>query len=491
MRTLYDLLEESAKHGAERPAVEDPEGGKDLSYGELLHFAQIMGGFLGAEGIRAGDRVALCAEKSASSVAAIFSILGAGAAYVPLDPDSPAGRNAGIVRDVVAAGLLADENASSQLKELLGWSGKAVPGNIFGGWTLLKPPARPSAGDPEISYILYTSGSTGEPKGVVHTHASALAFIDWCSEIFRPGTSDRVLSVAPFHFDLSIFDLFVSLKHGARIVLAGNEAQFHPQNLVDLATERGVTIWYSTPTTFRMVLKHGQASQATRPPLRLALFAGEVFDPADLDALRSVWKKARCYNLYGPTETNVCTYYDATDHTAEEGPIPIGKVCPFDQARLTEEGEILVTGASVMHGYWARPERTSESFWKDPEGVAWYRTGDFAQDRGDGQWIFDGRRDRRVKRRGHRVELDAIEAALREHPSVAEAAVVAFPDPESGVRLRAHMSWSSGAPPTAADIRNFCAKRIPSYMVPDSFSFDGPLPKLASGKIDYRGLEKK
>jgi len=495
MKDLQGLLEQSAYRYSTHLAIEHPERNEVLSYGELDRLAGIVGSLLKSAGVGAGDRVAICGEKSAAFVAAIFAVLKTSAAYVPLDPDSPAPRNADIVRDVAASALLADEQAARTLESVLGWTPAAVPEKIFTGWSVFVPPVHPKPGDLKTAYILYTSGSTGEPKGVVHTHESALAFVDWCSEVFRLEPSDRVLSVAPFHFDLSVFDLFVSVKHSARIVLAGRDARFHPQSLAILAAERRVTIWYSTPTTLRLFLRYGEPERADWSALRLVLFAGEVFDPADLEALRRVWKGSKYYNLYGPTETNVCTYFDATQHSGDEGPIPIGVACPFDRVRLAgdalpgHEGEILVSGASVMQGYWGRPKNTREAFWTDPRGLLWYRTGDFAKDRGDGQWVFEGRRDRRVKRRGYRVELGAIETVLRAHPFVAEAAVVALPDCESGVRIRAHVSWSSVQPKSLAGIRNFCAGRMPPYMIPDSFLFSGSLPKLSSGKIDYRRLE--
>jgi amino acid adenylation domain-containing protein len=460
-----------------------------------------------------GDRVGVCAPKSIGAVAAILGILKAGAAYVPVDPDAPPERAAYILGDcsvraaVVAGPLVAGLRAAGDehpladrggLEELAAYG---VELRLLGA-----APAAPATGagaaeDPEgLAYILYTSGSTGRPKGVMHTHASGLSFVDWCSETFRPRPEDRFSSHAPFHFDLSILDLYVPLKHGATLVLIGEELGKQPLRLAPVIAERRITVWYSTPSILRMLVDYGRMERHDYSALRLVLFAGEVFPVKHLRRLQAVWPHPAYFNLYGPTETNVCTFFAVPTGIPEERsePFPIGATCANARTRVVdeglrdvaprEEGELLVSGGPVMRGYWNLPERNAEALVRDETGARWYRTGDIVRDRGDGVHEFVGRRDRMVKRRGYRVELGEIEAALYRHPAVAEAAVVALPDEENGVLIKAYLAAPDGTPPSLVEMKQFCARNLPLYMVPDRFVFQAALPKTSTDKIDYLAL---
>jgi amino acid adenylation domain-containing protein len=356
------------------------------------------------------------------------------------------------------------------------------------------------ATDEKLSYILYTSGSTGRPKGVIHTHASALSFVDWCSEVLRPTADDRFSSHAPFHFDLSILDIYVPIKHGATLVLIGEELGKHPQKLADAISQKKLTVWYSTPSILRLLLQFGRLSGLDYSSLRLVLFAGEVFPVKYLTELKSIWSHPTFFNLYGPTETNVCTYLEVPTEIPQDRtePYPIGFVCSNDRARVVDnagrdvprgqEGELYVSGGSVMKGYWNLDERTAQAFQIDTHGELWYKTGDIVVQQEDGAYGFMGRRDRMVKKRGYRVELGDIEAALYEHPSIAEAAVVALPQDGEGVRIQAFVAWSGEMRPSLIEIKRFCSENLPLYMIPDQFSFQTSLPKTSTDKIDYQKL---
>jgi acyl-coenzyme A synthetase/AMP-(fatty) acid ligase len=236
--------------------------------------------------------------------------------------------------------------------------------------------------------------------------------------------------------------------------------------------------------------------------LRLVLFAGEVFPLKHVRALKSIWPKPRYFNLYGPAETNVCTYYELPSEIPEARtePFPIGKPCSNDRTQVMddqerpvqpgEEGELYVSGGSVMHSYCNLPERTAKAFFRDEAGFAWYRTGDIVREEREGNYIFIGRRDRMVKRRGYRVELGEIEVALYRHPAITEAAVIAVPDEESGVLIKAFLSWSEGERGSLIQLKKFCAEQLPLYMVPDSFSFQRSLPKTLTDKMDYQKLKE-
>jgi acyl-coenzyme A synthetase/AMP-(fatty) acid ligase len=210
---------------------------------------------------------------------------------------------------------------------------------------------------------------------------------------------------------------------------------------------------------------------------------------------------ARYFNLYGPTETNVCTFHEIPGMVPEDRmePYPIGKCCSHLRAKVVDpegatvarssEGELCIAGAGVMQGYWNLPENTARAFLVDADGIRWYRTGDIVLEQPDGNYVFLGRRDRMVKRRGYRVELGEVEAGLYKHPMVREAAAVAVPDTESGVRIKAYLACCEGKPPSLIELKTFCADNLPAYMIPDVFEFLDALPKTSTDKIDYQRLK--
>jgi acyl-coenzyme A synthetase/AMP-(fatty) acid ligase len=338
---------------------------------------------------------------------------------------------------------------------------------------------------------------------VTISHENALAFTRWARARFDVGPSDRAAGVAPFHFDLSTFDLYSTLEGGGTVVLIPEDVALFPAALAAHLESRAPTILYLTPSTIAGMLARGDLASKRFPALRLLLFAGEVFQPRHLSAFMSAFPGVRLSNLYGPTETNVCTYYEVPRELrwSDSETLPIGSKCSGDELRIVDldgsevprgqEGELLACGGSIMLGYWNRPEQTEKSFVVDEEGKRWYRTGDVVADEGGGSLRFLGRRDRMVKRRGYRVELGEIESALYRHPHVAEAATVALPDPESGVLIKAFLSWSGGSPPSMIELKQFCASNLPQYMVPDRFELLHELPKTSTDKVDYQTLVRR
>jgi acyl-coenzyme A synthetase/AMP-(fatty) acid ligase len=236
--------------------------------------------------------------------------------------------------------------------------------------------------------------------------------------------------------------------------------------------------------------------------LRVINFAGEVFPIKHLRTLKGILPKPRYFNLYGPTETNVCTYYEVPETIPPERtqPFPIGKACSHYRIRIVdengedappgEEGELVASGPGMMIGYWNLPERTANAFLVDETGERWYRTGDVVFEDAVGNYIFVGRRDRMVKKRGYRIELGEIEAGLYRHPEVKEAAVIALPDPENGVMIKAFLSFTGGRRPSIIEMKRFCVDNLPAYMVPDVFAFADLLPKTSTDKINYQLLKE-
>jgi amino acid adenylation domain-containing protein len=505
---LHDLLARSADRWPERYAVATADGSERWTYRELDRCASSMRDALARHGVGPGDRVAVYAPKTPASFSAVLGILRAGAAYVPVDASAPPSRAAYVIEDcgvaavVAASGLLPAlrEAGGAELPSLEAWvdapGGRQVE--------IVRGTGGERAGDPSdpLAYILYTSGSTGRPKGVVHTHGSALSFVEWCAGTFDLSEADRFSSHAPFHFDLSIFDLYVSLYHGGEVVLFGEEISKQPAAMADAIADRGISVWYSTPSVLRLLVEFGQLDTRDWSALRLVLFAGEVFPIKHLRALLEAWPDPRYFNLYGPTETNVCTYFEVPIPipAEREEPFPIGRVCENDEGLVIdedgrpvavgEEGELLIRGGTVMQGYWNLPERTASAFHVDPQGGRWYRTGDLVREDADGTLLFSGRRDRMVKRRGYRVELGEIETALYRHPEVVEAAVIARPG-EDGISIDAVVCRADGGKGSIIEMKTFCSKELPLYMIPDRFQFRRSLPKTSTDKIDYQALARE
>ena len=504
--TLPELLEIARRDHSGRSAIEDPETNLSLTYAELGVRAESVARALAEFGVRRGDRVGICVSKSLAAVSAIHGTMRSGAAYVPVDPSSPAGRNAGIFMDCDAAALVIERSRAGALRN----AGLAISSDevAIGEEVVIAriirdaPGDRPKSGPPgedDIAYILYTSGSTGVPKGVVHTHRSARAFVDWAAKTFKPTSEDRFSSHAPFHFDLSIFDLYASTAAGACVVLIGEEAGKQPLRLASLIQDHRITIWYSTPSALRLLSGFGKLEQHDHSRLRHVLFAGEVFPVGPLRTLRRQWPAPRYFNLYGPTETNVCTFLQLPEAIDEDrtAPYGIGHVCAGNIARVVnldgrevssgDEGELLIAGPTVMRDYWNLPERSACAF-VEHDGQRWYRTGDIVRHDETGGFSFLGRRDRMVKRRGFRVELGEIEAALSLHPEVVECAVFAQPDSDSGVKITAALVSRSAVRLSLVELKQYCAARLPLYMVPDRFTFPQLIPQTSTGKVDYQRL---
>lgn len=493
-----------------RQAVREP-GGASLTYAELDVLSARVRDFLQASGVRPGDRVGIHTHKTIDTLASLLGALRAGATYVPIDPLSPPWRAAYILNDCTVRALIAE---SVLLDAMAGEGGAPAGASVLrlpqvGGGTGLEAAlsdVRPHGRDespPEtqLAYILYTSGSTGKPKGVMISHRAALDFVNWCSSVFEPTEQDRFSSHAPFHFDLSILDLFVPLKHGASVTLIGEELGKEPQKLAAAMADARFTIWYSTPSILSLLAKYGRLEQHDFSSIQKILFAGEVFPVPALRGLTEMLPGRRYFNLYGPTETNVCTWYEVPlpippDRT---DPYPIGWVCQHYRSRTVdpdgvdvpagEKGELLIAGPGVLSGYWNLPEREAEAFLVDGNGTRWYRTGDLVVEREGGVFVYHGRRDRMVKRRGYRIELGEIEAGLATFPKVKEVAVVSFPDPESGVRIKAFLATTDGSKPSVIELKKFCAERLPPYMVPDTFGVLPALLRTSTAKIDYQGLK--
>jgi amino acid adenylation domain-containing protein len=515
---VHELLASSAARFPERTAVVDGE--RSATYAELDAAANRLAWLLAASGVRHGDRVGLYLDKSLEALTGIYGILKAGATYVPLDPGAPPPRLGSIAKDAGLRCLITSRAKADVWPSLLA---EGVPVETFVVLDAVDgevtPPAgtdvatssalegQPSEGPPDVpgsasdlAYILYTSGSTGMPKGVMLSHLNAMAFLDWATEEFGVTEQDRLSSHAPLHFDLSVFDLFAAAQAGAAVVLVPQQLALFPVELAAWIGDAAISIWYSVPSILTLLVLRGRLRETELPTLRTVLFAGEVFPPKFLQEVMRAVPGARFVNLFGPTETNVCTWYDVPRWTGEvPESIPIGRpIRGVETFAVAEDGSVLppgevgelyVRGPTVMQGYWGDDERTKRSLLRDWQGSGdhpVYRTGDLVHLDESGDWIFLGRRDSQIKSRGYRIELGDIEAALNLHPAVVECAVVAIPDEVVTNRLKAFVAARGEL--DEAELSRFCSERVPRYMTPELYEFVDELPRSSTGKIDRRAL---
>lgn len=514
---LQHLLAASARRDPRHVAI--VSGATELTYGELDLQAGRVASVLGEMDVKPGDRIGLFLPKSLHAVASLFGVLKAGGVYVPIDPQAPARRAALIMRDcgirhlVTTADRLAALSALGEFPALhavvLDEFTDPSPGVDVVSWSEVQarePRAESHDGvEGDLAYILYTSGSTGIPKGVMISHRAALQFVNWTQGEFGICPDDIVSNHAPFHFDLSIFDIFTTIKAGARLILVPDMLSTFPIKLTELIREQRITVWYSVPSALILMLTRGKLGTWEVPSLRLVLFAGEVFPIRFLQTLRLA-TQARLVNLYGPTETNVCTWHEVGDIASRDTPVPIGRATAnYDCYALDDSGrpiapgeigELYARGPGIMEGYWADPEKTDRVLVQNPlqsartERVC--RTGDLVSIDERGDFIYIGRRDHMVKVRGFRVELGEVEAALYQHAGVREAAVIPVTDPGeagAGVQLRAYIAADGDV--SLTELEQHCIERLPRYMVPSTFELRPSLPKTSTGKVDRPALQSE
>lgn len=333
-----------------------------------------------------------------------------------------------------------------------------------------------------LAAILYTSGSTGTPKGVALSHQALLNFSNWAQQTFTINTQERIASLAPFHFDLSIFDLFTSLAAGASVYFIPAKLTFAPSHLTAWLSAEQITTWYTVPSLLSFIALKGSLATTPLPKLKQLLFAGEVFPTAQLIKLADLLPQTALYNLYGPTETNVCCYWqvDLTQLEPEQS-IPIG--IPACQATLSlhpDTAELLVQSQNNFSGYWQAGKL-------QPFNADTYPTGDKASLNAQGKYCYHGRLDRMLKCSGYRVEPAEIEHSINQLDGIANCAVVGIKDSTSGQRPAAVVVLKQGAD-LAASIKPL-RQQLASYMQPCKFIVLASLPVLSNGKTDYQAIQ--
>ena len=498
--------------------------GTVLTYGELDARSNQLARQLREAGCRRGDRVCLLAPKTPAAIAAIVAIYKADCTYVPLDPSSPATRLLKIVRASDPAAMLIAPQVATLADEILGSDAALQPvvGSLDGpiaathaqSWfaaaDVARQPATPvdgrnTATDP--AHILFTSGSTGQPKGVLITHANVACFIDWANDYFDVQPDDRVSGHSPLAFDLSVYDIFGAFAAGAALYPVPPDLNIFPNKLAEFIRDRELTQWFSAPSVLSYMAQFDVVEFDDFPALKRVIWCGEVFGTAPLRYWMTRLRHATFTNLYGPTETTIASSYYRVERCPAEGavPVPIGRACPGEELLVLDDalgpvpdgepGEICIAGVGVSPGYWRAPELTETAFVHAPRSAdpadRLYRTGDLGRRDADGLVHFIGRRDSQVKSRGHRIELGEIEAALQLLPVLRESAVVAVSTEGFGgtVVCCAYVP-RPGASVTPALLRQQLAAMVPPYMLPSQWKAYERLPLNGNGKTDRNVLKR-
>jgi L-proline---[L-prolyl-carrier protein] ligase len=447
---------------------------RSLSYGQLLRHAQTVAAGLQTRGIRPGQPVAIHLDRGIDAAIAVFGVLIAGACYVPLDLKNPPARLTFIVADAQAAVVLGTGEAPVWLDASLWCDIDHCPEATL-------RPVEISA--ESLAAILYTSGSTGHPRGVVLSHGAITAFAHWASGLVDLSPSDRIASSTPFFFDLSTFDLYAVLGTGASLHFIPSALTIAPARLSAWLKEQAITGWYTVPSLLAFLAYKGNLPQTPLDSLRFLLFAGEVFPTPALMNLAASLPQTALYNFFGPTETNVCCYWPVMrERLVADETIPIGLPAADCELHVEPEtGELWVRGPTLASGYWN--EGSLQPFLNQQ---GWYATGDHVSLK-QGEYRFHGRLGRMLKSSGYRVEPAEIEAAVNALTGVRDCAVVGMDDLTAGQRPALAVSLESQT--TIAEIRKALGQQLPTYMQPSRYLVLDALPRLANGKLDYQRLK--
>lgn len=503
MYWLDSLLPDTAKKYPERIALRQTDE-QEITFRSLDELVSSFAETLTSHGVEPGDRIGIFLPKNIQSVAAIFATLRTTSAYVPVDANGPLARATYILKDCAVSAVFVDKRLTQGLKNTLGAAVTKVI-ELDAIDLLFCAPEQSHPFPADLAYVLYTSGSTGQPKGVMITHENARCFVEWAAESFGVSDRDVLSSIAPFHFDLSVFDLFVALHQGTKLILFDQQATKNPMLIAEKIGSEKITVLYATPTLLQLLLSYGKLDRYEHQSLRSVLYAGEVFPPTKLSELWEKWPAIRVFNLYGPTETNVVTSYEVNKALLTNlamSAIPIGKACPFANCRLLlngvtnvepmpeMKGELLVSGRSVAQGYQGLLNQTRASFFEE-SGERWYRTGDLVTVDQAGNFIFAGRKDRMVKRNGYRIELAEIELALLSLPNFAAVAVVNHQDKKGAIKITAFIRLSADLKdqPTLLDIRASAQQLLPDYLLPNTYRILENFPMTSSQKVDFQQLK--
>ncbi len=510
---LESFLEQSARRLPEKIAL--VASGRRWTYAEVERAANQLAHGLVAEGVRRGDRVAVCLENTAESVVAIFAILKAGAVFMMVNPTTKTDKAAYILNNSRAVGLVASGRKLAGLAELWGQTPHlrcvvvadaagtlpSVEGKSFRRWDDLldrhgadvEPPAK-QAIDIDLAALVYTSGSTGNPKGVMLTHLNMVSAARSITTYLGNVEDDIILNVLPLSFDYGLYQVLMAFRFGGTVVLERSFAYPHAV-LQKLAAERATG--FPLVPTMAAILLQMDLSRYDLSALRYVTNTGAALPVDHIQRLRRLLPQAKVFSMYGLTECKRVSYLPP--ELLDERPGSVGRGMPNEEVYLVDDegnrlgfgstGQLVVRGANVMKGYWELQEETDRVLKPGPlPGEKVLYTGDLFRTDLDGYLYFVGRRDDIIKSRGEKVSPKEVENVLCSHEEVAEAAVIGVPDAILGQAIKAIVARRSGSTLSEKELLRHCAGRLEDFMVPQIVEFRETLPKSANGKIDKRVL---
>ena len=431
--------------------------------------------------------IAIYSEKNPETVELMLSVLLSGNSYLPLDFYSPPERIIHILRDSDVKALVLENKTSKLLLETLldlnlDFITEKYNENysvlIFRNFRIYTP---------DTAYILYTSGSTGVPKGVIHTQVSAFSFVNWCNCTFNFKEGTNFISIAPFSFDISVLDIYSALSCGGTLFIPTNNETSNSRLMAKYIGDFKINVLYSTPTFFRTLKNYGKIEAANFESVNYVLYAGEALQSNLVLDMMKHFTNAKQFNLYGPTETNVCCYHPIDlNKILPNTFIPIGKACNDAQFYLPKNGEhyeLFIASKSLMKGYVGIKNNFLER-----NGDLFYDSGDLVVKNSEGLLIFKGRKDKMVKRHGYRIEIAEIDNCIAGFKEIKEHSI-AVTDKEASVKIV--VFFVADGKISELQLKEYCLKKIPSYMIPDFFIQVEKLNINTNFKTDLNKLLKE
>lgn len=510
IKILPDIIDVSTQKFPEKKAFIC--GATSLSFKEMQQKINQLAAYLQILEVKKGDRVGIYMERSIESFIAVYGIMKVGAVFVPLDPTAPRTRTLLLLNDCGIKHIITTTLQSKKVLKFL--SEKQPLQSIIGcpkettiptvSWDFiynlsLEQYVPVQVQESDLAYIMYTSGSTGAPKGIMHTHYSGLNYAKLSLELYKISEKDRVATFPPLHFDQSTFGYFTSPLASASTIIIQDAYTKLPASLSQLMEDQKISIWYSVPLILIQLVQKGLLEDRDLSSLRWVLFGGEVFIAKYLRQLMVKWPQAKFCNVYGPAEINQCSYYHLSTPLDIEDPMPIGYIWDDTEYKIVDKndqevaqgdsGQLVVHTTTMMKGYWNNEALTKKSFYED-NGKIYYKTGDIFRLAENGKLMFLGRNDYQVKIRGYRVEITEIESVIVRHDGIEEAAVLVLNGDNGEKELVATVLTKPNVSITERELIAYCKRSLSSYAVPSTIHILDTYPRTSSAKIDKGALKR-
>lgn len=479
--TINDLITSALNtHREEVLLIEN--NNKYYGYNLALCLAQITQLFV-EQDIKPGSIIIILLPRGLFGSLAIYSVLFYGCTYLPIDINQPENRIQFIINDAKPHAIIGLEHRPIWLNDNIKWININL--TTIQNKNKIHNPYQNKIDPESIAAILYTSGSTGNPKGIALSHRAVLAFVKWSIDIFAVNNKDNIANLAPFHFDLSTFDLFVPLVTGAKLHFMPQSLTMSPLQITNWIKAKNISIWYTVPSILSFWARKGNLIKEALPSLRLILFAGEPFPVNQLMCIANLLKKTSFYNLYGPTETNVCCFWKVDPHFVEiNQKLPIGYKTPYVSVKKhTDNNTLLVSGDSLFSGYWQEGKLNQKLNKMD-----YFDTNDLIQEGQLGELYYLGRKDRMIKYYGYRIEPCEIENIINNYTNVI-GSVVRCLNINEHYYLIAYIAFD-GEKPLESLLAEYLNKNLPKYMCPTKYILNNYMPRLTNGKTDLQQIDK-